>query len=332
MKSYFITGGTGSLGRALIRHLLDAGAERVCSYARCEVRAARLEAEYMDHPNSQALRVFVGDVRDPGRLRRVMPGCDVLIHTAALKRVDSGSYHPDEIVKTNVTGTENVIDAALTSGIRKVMFISSDKAVHPQNIYGTSKLMAEYCAISSNSWTQARGLAVSVCRYGNVLGSRGSVVELWRQAVAEGKPLRLTDERMTRFWITLDEAVAFILDSIQRMAGGEIFIPILPSAWLIDLAEAVAPGHPIELIGLRPGGEKLYERLLADEEGWRAKRQAGRIVVAPAHNFWGGPEIEGDPLPLGFTYASHTNEWFLMREEVVEWLLRFDPTGIIAKR
>ena len=317
---FFITGGTGSLGRALIRYLLDAGAERVCSYARCEVRAANLEAEYQEHPNSQALRIFVGDVRDQERLKRVMPGCDVVIHAAALKRVDSGAYHPDEMLKTNVDGTMNVIQAAMESGVKKLMLISSDKAVHPQNIYGATKLMAEYCAIAANSWTQARGLAVSVCRYGNVLGSRGSVLDIWRRQVAEGKPLQVTDSSITRFWITLEQAVAFILDSIERMAGGEIFLPILPSARLLDLARAVAPDHPFEIIGLRPGGEKLHERLLADEEAWRARKQPGRIVIAPAHNFWGGSEITGDPLPPGFTYASDTNDWFLTKEEISEWL------------
>lgn len=316
----FVTGGTGSLGRVLIRHLLDIGAERVCSYARCEVRAAQLEAEHCDHPNAQALRVFVGDVRDRERLERVMPGCEVVVHTAALKRVDSGSYHPDEMLKTNVMGTVNTIQAAAESGVKKLVFISSDKAVHPQNIYGASKLIAEYLAVASNVWTQARGLAVSVCRYGNVLGSRGSVVDLWRQAVIEGKPLRLTDDRMTRFWITLEQAVAFVLESAEHMAGGETFLPILPSARLIDLAEAVAPGHPVEVVGLRPGGEKLHERLLTDEEASRTRRQPGRIIIAPAHNFWGGPEVEGEPLPPGFTYASDSNDWWLTREEITEWL------------
>jgi len=312
----FITGGTGSLGKALVRNLLDAGTERVCSYARCEVKAANIEAAYREHPNRGALRVFVGDVRDCERLKRVMRGCDVVIHAAALKRVDSGSYHPDEMLKTNVNGTTNVIEAAAESGIKKLMLISSDKAVHPQNIYGATKLMAEYCAVASNSWTQARGLAVSVCRYGNVLGSRGSVLDIWRRQVAEGKPLQITDASITRFWITLQQAVAFVLDSIDRMAGGEIFLPILPSARLLDLARAVAPEHPFEIVGLRPGGEKLHERLLADEEVWRARKQPGRIIIAPAHNFWGGPEIEGDPLPAGFTYASDTNDWWLTPDEI----------------
>lgn len=323
----FVTGGTGSLGRVLIRHLLDVGAERVCSYARCEVRAAQLEAEHCDHPNAKALRIFVGDVRDPERLRRVLPGCDVVIHAAALKRVDSGFYHPDEMLKTNVLGTQNVIQAAASSGVKKLILISSDKAVHPQNIYGATKLMGEYLAVAANAWTQARGLAVSVCRYGNVLGSRGSVVDLWRQAATEGKPLRLTDDRMTRFWITLEQAVAFILDSAEHMVGGEIFLPIIPSARLIDLAEAVAPGHPVEVVGLRPGGEKLHERLLTDEETSRARRQSGRIVIALAHNFWGGPEVEGEPLPAGFTYASDTNKAWLTQEEIAGWLSATEKAG-----
>lgn len=322
MNKFFITGGTGSLGRALIQRLLDVGAERVCSYARCEMRAAKLEEEYQQHPNAQALRVFVGDVRDRDRLERVMPGCDVVIHAAALKRVDSGSYHPDEMLKTNVLGTQNVIEAAAESGVRKVMLISSDKAVHPQNIYGASKLIAEYCAIASNSWTQARGLAVSVCRYGNVLGSRGSVVEIFRECVENGRWLKLTHLDMTRFWITMPQAVDFVLSSIEQMHGGEIFVPILPSLRLVDLAAAIAPGMVKQLVGLRPGGEKLAERLLSDEEASRARRQKDRIVIPPAHNFWGGPEVEGDPLPPEFTYASDTNDWWLTKEEIAEWLKR----------
>jgi UDP-N-acetylglucosamine 4,6-dehydratase len=300
-KSVLITGGTGSLGRALIRRFLAAGVPRVCTYARCEVRQSQLIERYPQ------VHAFLGDVRDRERLERCLGGVETVIHAAALKRVDGGAYHPDEMLKTNVLGMQAVIDASLRAGVSRILFISSDKACQPTNIYGASKLMAEYLATAANSYTVPRGLRVSAVRYGNVLGSRGSVVHIWRQAVQGGRNLVITDPDMTRFWLTLDQACDLVFDALDLMRGGELIVPCLPSMRLLDVAEALAPGHPRIFAGLRPGGEKLAERLLSEEETSRSRlAKVGhgpeRIVVPPAHHSWTSEEWSGSDLPLGVTY------------------------------
>lgn len=312
-----VTGGTGSLGRALIRRLLSAGAERICSLARKELDNAKLQAAYAD---TDQVRVFTGDVRDLDRLTDAMWGLDTVIHAAALKRVDGGSYEPEEMLLTNVWGTRNVLRAAQDAGIRRVVFISSDKAVQPLNIYGAAKMAAEHLVVNRNSFSVPHGLACSVVRYGNVLGSNGSVIHLWRQQVAEDKPITVTDPRITRFWLTLDQACDLVFHCLQVMRGGEILLPILPSMRILDLAEALAPGYRREITGLRPGGEKLHESLMSSEEVKRSVRRDGHIVIQPTHHSWTSEAWEGDPLPEDFVYRSDANDKWVSVEQMREWI------------
>ena len=307
------TGGSGSLGRALIQRFLSLG-ETVRSLSRCEVRIAEL---VRDFPSVHAL---MGDVRDRDRLARAMWGIDTVIHCAALKRVDEGAYHPDEMLKTNVLGTENVIEASLQAGVKRLLFISSDKAVHPQNIYGHSKAMAEAFCVAANSYAHPQGLRIACTRWGNVVGSRGSVVHIWREQIQRDAPIIVTDPRMSRFWLTLGQAVAFIEQALVAMRGGEIFIPVLPSMRLMDLAEAMAPSYRKEIVGLRPGGEKLSERLLSDEEIGRTVRTGGMFVVNPSHHSWDEKIADGIPVPPDFRYDSAENTRWVSVQEMREWL------------
>ena len=284
-----VTGCTGSFGRAFIKHVLSHElAERLVGVSRDELKQSELMAAYPDDP--APLRLVLGDVRDRSRLEQAFYGCDTVVHAAALKRVDAVSYNPGEVVKTNVVGTENVVNAALAAGVTRLVFISSDKAVAPLNIYGASKALAEQIVVSANTYTYPRGLRCAVVRYGNVLGSRGSVVHRWRDQVAMGIPLMLTDARMTRFIITLSAAVRYVLDVLDRIEGGEIFVPVLPSVRLMDLAAAIGgDGYPIAYVGLRPGGEKLQEALLSDDEPTRTRYLAADralYAVAPSVCTW----------------------------------------------
>lgn len=306
-----ITGGTGSLGRALIRHYLTTPISRIAILSRDEYKQAVLAKEFPD----SRLRCFLGDVRDPDRLEMAFHRIETVIHAAALKRVDRIAYDPSEVIKTNILGMQNVIHAAIKAGVRRVLMISSDKAVEPTNIYGASKMCAEWLAIMSNSYSYTRGTRISVVRYGNVIGSRGSVVELWRERVARGEPIEITDERCTRFCITMPEAVQLIEDALSLMDGGEIFVPDLPSMRITDLAEAVAPGHPRFITDLRPGGEKLHESLLNTEEVNRTVRTRGLYLIQPALRFWGGMALAGDPVPRGWIYRSDVNlNWLTVDE------------------
>lgn len=260
-----VTGGTGSLGTALVRRLLDEGHERVVVLSRDEQKQAQM-AEAIDHPN---VRFFLGDVRDRNRLDEAFHGCDTVVHAAALKRVDSVAYNPQEVRKTNIQGSANVLSAALGTGVKRVLMISSDKACQPTNIYGITKAAMEHEAVAFNAISVPRGMRVACTRYGNVMGSRGSVIHTWRQQARRGQPLTLTSTQMTRFWLTLDDAAGIIMRALNRMEGGEIFVPILGAIALVDLAQAIAPKADINITGLRPGGEKLHETLVTDEEKTR---------------------------------------------------------------
>lgn len=297
-----ITGGTGFLGRGLVADLLtNEMVERVCVLSRDEHKVHALAEQYR---TARALRCFVGDVRDADRLRHACRGVDAVIHAAALKRVDAVTNEPSELLKTNVEGTRHVLDAACDAGVRKLVLVSSDKAVMPTNAYGASKQQAEWLTIGFNTYSVPRGMRCAVVRYGNVLGSTGSVVPVWRAQLGRGEPIHVTDARMTRFSLTCAEAVRFVLTSLQRMQGGEIFVPILPSYRLVDLAQALAPDLPYRAIGLRPGGEKLHERLLSDEEPSRTVLQAGRYVVMPAHRSWSADPYEGTAIDPHWRYES----------------------------
>ena len=323
MNSVRITGGTGSLGRALIRHYLTTPVARIAILSRDEWKQAMLAKELTD----DRIRWFLGDVRDPERLEMAFHGIDTVIHAAALKRIDRVAYDPSEVIKTNVIGTQNVIHAAIKAGVKKMLVVSSDKAVEPTNIYGASKMCAEWLAVMSNVYSYPRGTRVSVVRYGNVIGSRGSVAELWEEAVKAGLPIQITDERCTRFFITMPQAVQFIEDALVLMDGGEIFVPDLPSMRITDLADAVAPGHARFITDLRPGGEKLHEKLLNAEEATRTGQclpggmpdtDIHRIVyiIKPALNYWGGQFLGHIPVPPDWVYSSDRNTRWLSVEDM----------------
>ena len=326
-----ITGGTGSLGRALVKHYLTGPvrAERCVVLSRDEVKQGDLEAEF---PQSSALRLFLGDVRDEARLVQAFWHCDTVIHTAALKRISS-FYSAGEILKTNTGGTVNVIAAAVEAGVKRVLLISSDKAVTPTNFYGVSKAAAEGYAVQANTFTAPRGTRVSVLRYGNVMGSRGSVLELWRRQWLAKQPLTVTDARMTRFLLSLPQAVRLVTSVLQSMEGGEIFVPVLPAAYMTTVAAAVFPQWPHEVTGPRPGGEKLHESLLSDEERTRLALVnaeglgliglGGLLAVLPSFSPWRSG-------PWGFpptTFSPYTSDRCanMTAEDIRGWLDREIP-------
>ncbi len=311
--SILITGGTGSFGRAFVRHILDnADPRRVVVFSRDELKQYEMREQFN---GDDRLRWFLGDVRDLERLRRAMHGVDYVVHAAALKQVDTAEYNPIEYVKTNVLGSQNVIDASIDSGVRKVVALSTDKASSPINLYGATKLTADKLFVAANNYGAAYDTKFSVVRYGNVMGSRGSVIPFFRSLHEQGRPITITDRRMTRFWITLEQAVRFVVDSLGLMAGGELYVPRIPSMRIVDLAEAVAPGSPIKDIGIRPG-EKLHEEMIAADDSRRTVRLPERYVVTPVLADWGFPEIEGERLPDDFAYRSDTNDLWLTIDDL----------------
>ncbi|HEX8626781.1 MAG TPA: UDP-N-acetylglucosamine 4,6-dehydratase (inverting), partial [Catenuloplanes sp.] len=266
--------------------------------------------------HDRRLRWFIGDVRDRDRLTRAMHGIDYVVHAAALKQVDTAEYNPFEFVRTNIYGSQNVVEAAIDCGVRKVVALSTDKASSPINLYGATKLTADKIFISANHYAAAHVTRFAVVRYGNVVGSRGSVVPFFRRLHAEGRSLPLTDKRMTRFWITLDQAVRFVADSFTQMHGGELYVPRIPSMRLLDLANAVAPDGSTYEIGIRPG-EKLHEEMIATDDAPRTLRLADRYVVQPTIASWGYiPPTDGTPVPEGFVYRSDTNDQWLSTDEL----------------
>lgn len=311
--SILVTGGTGSFGRAFIRHVLDhESPRRVVVFSRDELKQYEMRGDFGD---DERLRWFLGDIRDVERLRRAMHGVDYVVHAAALKQVDTAEYNPTEYVRTNILGSQNVIDASIDSGVRKVVALSTDKASSPINLYGATKLTADKLFVAANNYGSAYGTAFSVVRYGNVMGSRGSVIPFFRSLRDRRLPITITDKRMTRFWITLDQAVRFVIASFEMMSGGELYVPRIPSMRIVDLAEAIAPGSPIEEIGIRPG-EKLHEEMIAADDSRRTIRLADRYVVAPVLAEWGFPDLSGDALPDGFAYRSDTNDLWLTIDEL----------------
>lgn len=312
-KTVLVTGGTGSFGRKFAEIVLreyDVKSLRI--YSRDELKQMEMRLQLGDDPR---LRFFIGDVRDRDRLFRAMEGVDIVIHAAALKQVPAAEYNPIEAVKTNIMGAVNVIDAAIDAQVWRVIALSTDKAVYPVNLYGATKLVAEKLFVQGNSYVGGRRTRFSVVRYGNVVGSRGSVIPLFLAQRANGR-LTLTDPRMTRFWITLEQGVRFVLSCLGRMRGGEIFIPKIPSMKLTDLAEVIAPGAEKVFTGIRPG-EKLSEVLLTEEEARHAREYDDYFVVEPEHPFWDKDACgDGRPLPDRFLYASDTNSWWLTAEEL----------------
>lgn len=301
-----VTGGSGFLGRALIRRLTRDGVDRIVTFSRDEQKRAALHAEFSWHPG---FRVYAGDVRDPGRLADILHGCEYLVHAAARKVVTGHPDEAEEMVKTNLLGTANVVEAARTAGVGRFLFISSDKAVHAESqAYGLSKALAERVVIAANARTFSRGLRLSVLRYGNCLASTGSVVVKWREQIARGEALDVSDERMTRFWLSVDQAIEFIMTSLRIMRGGEVIVPHVPAAPLLRLAEAVV-GADLKYVvsGIRNGGEKLHEQLLSADEARRALRFQGLYVVppdVPADLRWDSSPWQGVPVDPQLLYRS----------------------------
>ena len=315
--SILITGGTGSFGRAFLDTILtDHSPRRVVIFSRDELKQYEMRQVWGD---DDRVRFFLGDIRDLDRLTLALHGVDIVIHAAALKQVDTAEYNPMEYVKTNILGSENVIQASMAAGVKKVIALSTDKASSPVNLYGATKLTADKLFISSNHYAAAWGTSCSVVRYGNVMGSRGSVIPLFRRLAAEGAPLPVTDARMTRFWITLQQAVDFVVDCLADMQGGELYVPRIPSMRVVDLAEAIAPGTELVEVGIRPG-EKLHEEMISTEDSRRTLLQEGRYVVVPTLAGWGFQEPEGKPVEEGFSYTSANNDLWLDAEQLRELL------------
>jgi UDP-N-acetylglucosamine 4,6-dehydratase len=305
-RTILLTGGTGSFGQHFTRTLLDrANPSAIRIFSRDELKQFDMARKF-DDPR---LRFLIGDVRDRDRLRRAVEGVDIVVHAAALKQVPACEYNPFEAVRTNILGAQNVAEVCLDAGVPRALALSTDKAVSPANLYGATKLCAERLFIQANVYAGARDTRLSCVRYGNVVGSRGSVIPLFLDQASTGE-LTVTDERMTRFWITLDQAVQFVVDCIGRMQGGELFIPKIPSMRVVELAEAVAPGLPIRYTGIRPG-EKLHESLITPEEARHTVDAGWCYVVEPEHAFWGGRRIEGAAqVAEGFEYSSDRNtDW-----------------------
>ena len=316
-SSVLITGGTGSLGKALLKEILSTTtARRVVVFSRDELKQYNLRSEFKD---DSRIRWFIGDIRDIERLKRALHGIDYVIHAAALKQVDTGEYNPMEFIKTNVMGSQNVIDASISAGVKKVVALSTDKASSPINLYGATKLTADKLFIAANNYSFSYGTTFSVVRYGNVMGSRGSVIPFFSALAAEGKPLPLTDLRMTRFWISIDAAVKFVLSSLELMSGGELYVPRIPSMKLIDLAKAVDPIAKIVDIGMRPG-EKLHEEMISADDSRRTFIVDDRYIVTPVVAEWGYKQPEGQRMPEGVAYQSNTNDLWMTEEEIREFI------------
>ena len=316
-KVILVTGGTGSFGKGFVRYLLEnSEAKKIIVFSRDELKQSQMQQEL----GNDRLRFFLGDVRDLQRLERAFHGVDIIIHAAALKQVPTLEYNPFEAVKTNILGSQNVIDAAIDQGVEKVLLISTDKAAQPVNLYGATKLCAEKLFVSGNSYVSGK-IKFSCVRYGNVLGSRGSIVEtlLNNQGI---KKVQITDLEMTRFWITLDQAFALVLFALNNMEGGEIFVPKIPSMKLVDLFDALAPGAEKEIIGIRPG-EKLHEVLLTEQEARHALFLGDYYVILP--EFLGNENTEkyfklGKKVEPNFRFASNTNENWLFVEDLKKML------------
>lgn len=319
-KTILITGGTGSFGKEAIRTILSRfKPRRLIVFSRDEFKQFEMQQTF----NDPVMRYFIGDVRDQDRLKRAMEGVDFVIHAAALKQVPAAEYNPMECVKTNIHGAENVINAAIDCGVQKVIALSTDKAASPVNLYGATKLVSDKLFVAGNSMVGPRKTRFAVVRYGNVVGSRGSVIPFFKQLMKEGvKELPITDPKMTRFWITLPQGVEFVLNSFQRMQGGEIFVPKIPSMRVTDLADVLHPGIPHKVVGIRPG-EKLHEVMCPADDSHLTLEFGDHFVIRPTINF--SEEVDysknlkgeaGKPVAQGFEYNSANNTEFLTPEQL----------------
>lgn len=318
-----VTGATGSFGKKFVEVMLrDYQPQKLIVFSRDELKQHEMRASGLDHPT---LRYFLGDVRDQQRLERAFSGVTVVIHAAALKQVPACEYNPFEAVLTNIMGGKNVVEAAINCGVRRIIALSTDKAVNPINLYGATKLCAEKMFVQANAYSGAKDIRLSCVRYGNVVGSRGSVVPTFLEQRSRGR-ITMTDPRMTRFWITLEQGVHFVIRCIEQMRGGEIFVPKIPSMKLLDMAQAIAPDCQIDCVGIRPG-EKLHEVLLSEDEGRNAIETDDMFVIQPAHPWWRKENwVSARRLPEGFRYASDSNTEWLTAAELYELVAESMPT------
>lgn len=310
-KTILVTGGTGSFGRKFVRKVLEMEVKKVIIFSRDELKQYEMAQEYTD----PRIRFFIGDVRDKERLFRAFDGVDVVIHAAALKHVGICEYNPFEAIKTNIHGAQNIIETAIDRGVERVVALSTDKAASPVNLYGATKLASDKLFVAANSYAGNKETRFSVVRYGNVVGSRGSVVPFFKKIRSTGK-LPITDERMTRFWITLEQGVQFVLDNLNRMKGGEIFVPKIPSMKVTDLAKAIAPECKVEFKGIRPG-EKLHEAMITEDDARRTLEFDTYYIIQPEFPWWDAESTKGGKAVLeGFSYISNTNDHWLSVEEL----------------
>lgn len=319
-----ITGGTGSFGKEFVKIILRKySLKKVIIFSRDELKQFEMQQETPD----DVMRYFIGDVRDGERLKQAMRGVDYVIHAAALKQVPAAEYNPMECVKTNVHGAQNVITAAIENKVKKVIALSTDKAANPINLYGATKLVSDKLFVAANNVVGPQNTRFSVVRYGNVVGSRGSVVPFFRKLLEQGRSeLPITDANMTRFWITLPQGIDFVIQSFSRMQGGEVFVPKIPSSRITDLAEAMAPGAPIQIIGIRPG-EKLHETMCPADDSHLTLEFHDHYVIKPTINFFAPIEYSvnqlgevGTLVKVGFEYNSGTNTHMLTVEELREMI------------
>ncbi len=318
-KSILITGGTGSFGKQMLQQLLKHhNPKRVSIFARGEYNHFLVQGSLSDEERKK-VRFFIGDVRDQDRTVMAMRGIDIVIHAAAQKQVPLAEYNPFECIRTNVIGAENVVQAAIRAGVKKVIALSTDKAVNPINLYGASKLASDKIFVAANALAAGTGTRFSVVRYGNVLGSRGSVIPFFRKLLKDGATeLPVTDERMTRFWITLEQAVAFTITCIDTMRGGEIFVPKIPSMRITDLVTALAPDIKTKIVGIRPG-EKLHELMITEHNAPTTLDVGDRYIIEPEWNFWSRPAHLEDGHPLvseNFEYTSDKNDQWMTVEDL----------------
>ena len=328
-KVILVTGGTGSFGRRFVETVLTrASARKLIVFSRDELKQSEMLADLAERypPEKMAtLRFFLGDVRDRERLILASRGVNLIIHAAALKQVPAAEYNPSECIHTNVLGAENVVWACLTNRIQQVIALSTDKACNPINLYGATKLASDKTFVAANNLSGDIGTRFSVVRYGNVVGSRGSVAPFFQRLIARGATeLPITDIRMTRFWITLNEGVEFVLSSLGAMHGGEIFVPKIPSMKMTDLAEAMAPGLPIKIVGIRPG-EKLHEMMISADDARCTVDLGDRYAIEPAFVEWPRAPLSGKRLPEDFSYASDTNDHWLSGPELLAVLDEASP-------
>ena len=316
-KTILVTGGSGSFGKAYISNLLTShDIKKAIVFSRDELKQLEMRNLFSNDPR---LRFFIGDIRDKERLLRAFSGVDYIVHASALKQVDTGEYNPREFILTNIIGSQNVVDAAIDAGVKKVIALSTDKASSPINLYGATKLTADKLFTAANVYSANSGTIFSVVRYGNVMGSRGSIIPLFKSLAAKGMEIPITDKRMTRFWITLEKAVSFVQEALMEMKGGEIFVPRIPSMRIVDLAKALAPESSIKEIGIKPG-EKLHEEMISADDSRRTIIQENRFVVTPVVAEWGYVTPDGEIMPEGHAYRSDTNQMWVSESDIKKFI------------